>query len=147
MARPDLAGIHHLKIPVTDLGRSLRWYERVFGYTVVFEVADDDGVVRGVAGEIPGLAGTKLALRQNPALAAATAGFDPIAFAVADEAAVRAWAEHLDRLEVGHTPLIEGKTGWLLAVTDPDGLRLVIYSWAAPAGSGTSETKEREHVG
>ncbi|MFX0578149.1 VOC family protein [Nocardia nepalensis] len=140
MPRPDLAGIHHLKIPVTDLRRSLPWYEQVFGYTVVLEVTDDDGVVRGVGGEIPGLAGTKLALRQNPTLAAAMTGFDPVAFAVEDQAAVRAWAEHLDRLGIAHTPLIEGKTGWLIALTDPDGINLVIYSWTAPAESGSRAT-------
>ena len=32
MNRPGLAGIHHVKIPVTDLSRSRDWYARVFGF-------------------------------------------------------------------------------------------------------------------
>ena len=29
---PVLAGIHHLKLPVTDLARSLEWYRSCLGY-------------------------------------------------------------------------------------------------------------------
>ena len=31
---PPLAGIHHLKLPVTDLARSLEWYRSRLGYQV-----------------------------------------------------------------------------------------------------------------
>ena len=31
MTSRELAGIHHVKIPVTYLARSLHWYRRVFG--------------------------------------------------------------------------------------------------------------------
>jgi catechol 2,3-dioxygenase-like lactoylglutathione lyase family enzyme len=33
---PVLAGIHHLKLPVTDLARSRDWYESRLGYEVRF---------------------------------------------------------------------------------------------------------------
>ena len=32
---PKLDGIHHLKLPVTDLDRSLAWYQEHLGYGVM----------------------------------------------------------------------------------------------------------------
>ena len=72
---PELAGIHHVKLPVHDVQRSLAWYERVFGLKVELEFKDDEGVVQGLVGQLPGL-NTLLAFRQNPELAEALTGFD-----------------------------------------------------------------------
>ncbi|MBB6347035.1 VOC family protein [Nonomuraea muscovyensis] len=131
MPRPQLAGIHHVKIPVTDLPRSRSWYERVFGLTVTMEFPDGDGVVRGVAGEIAGLGDVLVALRENPGAAAGCRGFDPIGFAIQDHADVQAWAGHLDELGIAHSPVIEASIGWLLVFNDPDDLELHLYTWAA----------------
>lgn len=128
---PHLAGIHHVKIPVTDLVRSRAWYERVLGLTVTIEFPDEDGVVRGVGGTVPGLGDTMLALRQNPVAAAGCRNFDPVSFGVDDRASVEAWAAHLDTQGVGHSPVIDASIGWLLVFDDPDGLQLHLYSWAA----------------
>jgi len=130
MATRALAGIHHVKIPVTDLVRSLRWYRRVFGLRPTVEFRDDDGVVRGLAGEVPGLAPTLLTLRVNPAAAEGSRGFDPVSFGVRTRDDLEAWASHLDGLEVKHSPLIEASLGWLLVFDDPDGISLHLYTWA-----------------
>jgi catechol 2,3-dioxygenase-like lactoylglutathione lyase family enzyme len=37
---PALAGIHHLKLPVTDLARSLEWYRSRLGYQVQVEFVE-----------------------------------------------------------------------------------------------------------
>jgi catechol 2,3-dioxygenase-like lactoylglutathione lyase family enzyme len=63
MANVTFTGIHHIKLPVSDLARSREWYERVLAYTVDREFPDDDGVVRGVGGRMPGT-GVPVALRQ-----------------------------------------------------------------------------------
>ncbi|GAA2050154.1 VOC family protein [Catenulispora yoronensis] len=131
MNRPILAGVHHVKIPVTDLARSVDWYGRVFGFAVTMEFPDSDGVVRGVAGEVPGLGDTLLTLRVNPAAAEGCRGFDPVSFAVADQAAVQSWADHLDTAGVEHSPVIEASIGWLLVFDDPDGIQVHLYSWTA----------------
>ncbi|MEU3838432.1 VOC family protein [Streptomyces sp. NPDC028635] len=131
MTEPLLAGIHHVKIPVTDLDRSIAFYSRVFGFTVEIEFPESDGVVRGVAGRVPGLGETLLALRINPAAAEGCAGFDPVSFAVKGRADVEAWAARLDALDIAHSPVIEASIGWLLVFSDPDGLQLHLYSWAA----------------
>jgi catechol 2,3-dioxygenase-like lactoylglutathione lyase family enzyme len=131
MTSPILSGIHHVKIPVTDLVRSVQWYGRVFGFAVTMEFPDADDVVRGVAGTVPGLGDTQLTLRVNPDAAQGCNGFDPVSFAVDDHADIQAWATHLDALEVAHSPVIEASVGWLLVFDDPDGISLHLYSWAA----------------
>jgi catechol 2,3-dioxygenase-like lactoylglutathione lyase family enzyme len=61
---PSLAGFHHVKIPVADLGKSLDWYQRVLGLEVAIEFVED-GIRRGVA--LRDHDGTlMLALRQDP---------------------------------------------------------------------------------
>jgi catechol 2,3-dioxygenase-like lactoylglutathione lyase family enzyme len=50
MANLTVTGIHHIKLPVSDLARSREWFERVLAYTVDWEFPDDDGIVRGVGG-------------------------------------------------------------------------------------------------
>lgn len=94
MNRPVLAGVHHVKIPVTDLPRSIEWYGRVLDFTPTLEFPDADGVVLGVASTVPGFGDTLLGLRVNPQAAAGCRDFDPIGFAVADHADVKAWAAH-----------------------------------------------------
>ena len=131
MTIPRLAGIHHVKIPVTDLARSVTWYEKVFGLRVVIRFPDPNGVVQGVAGEIDGLGPAVLALRLNPEVSAGIRGFDPVTFAVAARADIDAWAGHLDELTIPHSTVFEASDGWMLVFTDPDGLELQLYSWAA----------------
>jgi catechol 2,3-dioxygenase-like lactoylglutathione lyase family enzyme len=130
MADAVLVGIHHLKLPVSSLSRSLPWYQKVLGFTVELEFPDDDGVVRGVAGSIPGVDGTGFALRENPGAARGFAGFDPIAFGIADEAAAHAWVARLDDLGIEHSPVIEATIGWIVSFHDPDGIELRLYSFA-----------------
>jgi catechol 2,3-dioxygenase-like lactoylglutathione lyase family enzyme len=130
MSRPTLAGIHHVKIPVTDLDRAVDWYGRVFGFVTTMAFPGADGRVLGVAGEMPGLGDTQVTFRVNQAAAQGCRGFDPVSYAVAGRADVEAWATYLDALGVNHSPVIEASVGWLLVFNDPDGLELHLYSRA-----------------
>lgn len=125
-----LAGVHHVKIPATDLDRAVEWYGRVFGFRVALEFPEADGAVRGVAGHMPGLGDTMVGIRVNPQAAEGCKGFDPIGFAVQDHSDLEAWVSHLDRLGIGHSPIIEASIGWLLVFNDPDGLEHHLYTWA-----------------
>ncbi|PRX48237.1 glyoxalase/bleomycin resistance protein/dioxygenase superfamily protein [Prauserella shujinwangii] len=44
---PALAGVHHLKLPVSDLARSLEWYRSRLGYRLQVEFTED-GIRKGV---------------------------------------------------------------------------------------------------
>jgi catechol 2,3-dioxygenase-like lactoylglutathione lyase family enzyme len=128
MAQPSITGVHHVKFPVSDLQQSRDWYGRVLGLQVLVEFPDEDGVVRGLAGLLPGPPTVAVALREHPAAAAGAAGFDPVSFAVADRDAAMAWSAHLDQLGVAHSEVTEGTLGWALDVPDPDGIIIRLYS-------------------
>ena len=115
MTSVTFTGIHHVKLPVSDLARSREWYQRVLGYTVDRDFPDADGVVRGVGGSLPG-DGVPVALRQNARAAAGNAGFDPVSFAVADRAAVEAWTAHFDALGVNHSEIRRASSIWMVDV-------------------------------
>jgi catechol 2,3-dioxygenase-like lactoylglutathione lyase family enzyme len=131
MAVPALTGIHHVKFPVSDLAASIAWYQRVFGFVVIMEFPDEDGIVRGVAGTVPGLGEAGVALRENPDVAKGIAGFDPISFGIADRAEADAWVAHLDELGIEHSPVIDASAGWIVVFHDPDGTQIHLYSFAA----------------
>jgi hypothetical protein len=95
---------------------------------VLVDFPDEDGIVRGLAGQLPGQPPVGLALREHPTAAAGAAGFDPVSFAIADRDAAFAWAEYLDRLGVQHSPVSEGTLGWTLDIADPDGTTIRLYS-------------------
>ena len=127
--RPEFGGIHHVKLPVTDLERSARWYGDVLGARRLTELDHrrPDGTLFAVILDVPNL-GTKLELRLDPATAKALGEYDFLTLAVQDRAALDRWIEHLDNLGVDHSPPVVALVGWLLVIPDPDGLRLRLYT-------------------
>jgi catechol 2,3-dioxygenase-like lactoylglutathione lyase family enzyme len=123
----SLRGVFAVKLPVSDLNTSRAWYQRVFGFAVEFEFPDEDEVVRGVAGHLPGVS-AYIGLREEPAVAAAVSGFNLLNLAVDDLGAVEAWSKRLDELGVEHSPVIDATVGWIIVLHDPDGIELHIYS-------------------
>src|SRR5258706_13902933 len=71
---PPLAGIHHLKLPVTDLARSREWYQSRLGYQVQIEFVEQ-GRLMGYALTHPN-GGPPLGPQPNPEPAPAAPGFD-----------------------------------------------------------------------
>ena len=125
--QPDLVGIHHVKFPVSNLEASLPWYQQVFGTSTAFEFRDEAaGPVRGVA--FAPVGGVVISLRENASAAAGLAGFDPVSFAIGDRAAAAHWIEHLDRLGIDHSPIIDATIGWLVVFHDPDGVEIHLYT-------------------
>ena len=130
MSAPPFRGLHHLKLPVSDIDASLDWYRRVLGaaHQPQWDHVNDKGVRFAVIISVPGLEQT-IELRWAPKAAKAIAGYDPINFAAAD-GDFPAWVEHLDALGVGHSPLFTGQAGQVLIFPDPDGTYLRILSLA-----------------
>ena len=145
MSAPVLDGIHHLKLPVTDLDRSQAWYQDRFGYEVMIDFVED-GTRMGVSMRHPS-GGPDLALRCNPAMAAAAAGFDYFAIGVPGKAAIDDLAERLTALGDDHDGVHRTPVGWvLLGLHDPDGHDVRFYTVplelppdvAAPAARASS---------
>lgn len=125
---PDLAPIHHVKIPVSDVPASTRWYCRVLGLEVAIEFTEDDEL-RGVALTAPD-GTTQIALRHDPERAAALCGFDLVALGVPTRDGVHAWADHLTAIDQKHGGILTGHRGGavLVGLYDPDGIELRLYA-------------------
>jgi catechol 2,3-dioxygenase-like lactoylglutathione lyase family enzyme len=124
---PNLAGAHHLKLPVRDLMRSEAWYGRVLGYRRAAEFRQE-GVLMGL-GLLHPAGGPEFGLRLDPARAEAAAGFVYFGIGVADEAGLLALAARLDSLGEPHGGVVRTKRSWLLPLLhDPDGHELRFFS-------------------
>ena len=123
-----LLGIHHVKLPVSNLARSQGWYDRVLGLETVIEFVED-GVLRGVAlgrdGRRP-----EIALRHDPDRARALSGFDAVALLVPSRDDVQRWSTRLDDLGEQHGGLVQGHSGGavLVGLRDPDGIEIRLYA-------------------
>ncbi|MGI8800301.1 MAG: VOC family protein [Pseudonocardia sp.] len=124
---PRLDGIHHVKLPVSDLQRSRAWYESRLGYQVQMEFVEQ-GKLMGLAMVHPN-GGPGFALRLDPERAAAAAGFDYFAIGVPDQAAITALAARLDELGESHAGVHYASIGWILPeLHDPDGHEVRFYT-------------------
>jgi catechol-2,3-dioxygenase len=127
MLTPSLAGIHHLKLPVTDLGRSSEWYRSRLGYQVTAEIVEG-GKLMGCALAHPN-GGPRLALRLDPDRARAAAGFDYFAIGVPSREAIEELAAHLTTLGEEHAGVHRASLGWILPhLHDPDGHEVRFYT-------------------
>jgi catechol 2,3-dioxygenase-like lactoylglutathione lyase family enzyme len=135
---PVLAGIHHLKLPVTDLTRSVDWYRSRLGYELQIEFVEQ-GQLMGVGLAHPA-GGPDLALRLDPDRARAAAGFDYFAIGAPDKAALEQLAARLDELGQPHAGVHQASMGWILPdVLDPDGHALRFYTLAHHTDPGPGD--------
>jgi catechol 2,3-dioxygenase-like lactoylglutathione lyase family enzyme len=124
---PVLSGVHHLKLPVTDLARSRSWYESRLGYQLVAEFVEE-GTLMGIAMDHPN-GGPQLALRLDPDRARAAAGFDYFSIGVPGKAAIERLAARLTALGEEHAGVHWASIGWILPLLhDPDGHEVRFYT-------------------
>jgi catechol 2,3-dioxygenase-like lactoylglutathione lyase family enzyme len=124
---PQLAGIHHVKLPVTDLARSREWYETRLGYRVQIEFVEQGQLMGYVLEHSNG--GPLLGLRLNPERARATAGFDYFAIGVPSKETIEQLAARLTSLGEKHAGVHWATIGWALPhLHDPDGHEIRFYT-------------------
>ena len=149
---PALAGVHHVKLPVTDLARSREWYQSRLGYQVQIEFVEQ-GKLMGYGLAHPN-GGPMLGLRLSPERARAAAGFDYFAIGVPGKEAIDELAVRLSMLGEDHDGVRFASIGWILpGLHDPDGHEVRFYTieqHAGPRAPGITtiedplETSERE---
>lgn len=132
-------GYAHIRLTVTDIAASRRFYEDVFGFPVAYDVPDDaDDATREALGFLFGgviyalPSGQLLGLR--PIAASGDrfdedrVGLDHLSIAVDDlEAAVRT----LDELGVAHGEVKDLGSAHIVELRDPDGIALELFTLKA----------------
>lgn len=124
--------IAHVRLTVTDIERSRRFYESVFGWPVLLEVPDNaDASTREqlsflFGGVIYDLGGTLLGLRPvaTDRFDEDRTGLDHIAFRLDSRDELDAAAAHLDGLGVAHEPVKDIGPAYILQFRDPDNIAL-----------------------
>ncbi len=134
------AGVHHLRLTVTDVGRARDFYTRVLGFRVVAEVGAT--VLVGAGSFFIGLGPAS-----DPSRVAAgdrfdenRVGLDHLSFGVASRAELEAAARRFDELGVPHggvTDLGPDFSLYILAFRDPDNIQLELT--ASYDGQGGEE--------
>ncbi|ANR90142.1 MULTISPECIES: VOC family protein [Mycobacterium avium complex (MAC)] len=124
--------IAHVRLTVTDIEQSRRFYESVFGWPVLLEVPDNaDASTREqlsflFGGVIYDLGGTLLGLRPvaTDRFDEDRTGLDHIAFRLDSRDELDAAAAHLDELGVAHEPVKDIGPAYILQFRDPDNIAL-----------------------
>jgi catechol 2,3-dioxygenase-like lactoylglutathione lyase family enzyme len=124
-----VVGLHHVRLPVSDVMRSRDWYTAVFGFESHLLVEEEDHVVGVVVGHRSGLT---LGLHYAPALAHALHGFCSVALSVGTVTDLAQWCTRLDTLGISHTAPAEGHLGWYVEVPDPDGIIIQLHTIGQP---------------
>ena len=124
--------IAHVRLTVTDIERSRRFYETVFGWPVLLEVPDsaDEATRRQLGflfgGVIYDLGGALIGLRPvaRDRFHEDRAGLDHLAFRANDKAELDSAAQYLDELCIDHEPVKDIGPAYILEFRDPDNIAL-----------------------
>lgn len=124
--------IAHVRLTVTDIERSRRFYESVFGWPVLLEVPENaDEATRNQFGFLYGgviydLGGTLLGLRPvaTDRFDEDRVGLDHIAFRLGSRAELDSATAHLDEIDVEHEPVKDIGPSYILEFRDPDNIAL-----------------------
>lgn len=122
--------VHHLTLTVTDAQSSADWYQRLLGpATVVHRQGPDwtrvrmewpTGLVIGVTQHV--------STSTDDTFDHTRVGLDHVGLGCDGEAEVRAWAERMDVLGIGHGPVEDVPYGWAVTSRDPDGIAVEFFA-------------------
>jgi catechol-2,3-dioxygenase len=127
---PGSLAIAHVTLTVSDLDRSVSWYERVFDTKVV--LAEDPGPFRRAVMLIGGQ--TLVGFHQFPDPADTLpfnerrVGLDHLAFTCDSRSELEAWQARLDGLGVANGGVVDAAYGSALSFRDPDNIALEFFA-------------------
>jgi glyoxylase I family protein len=125
-----MTGLSHVQLLVSDLPASAAWYSAAFGLEPYVEDPDNGYIaLRHRAAKIV------IVLTSAPHGVSVdglpTGRLDHIAFAVADEDALRMWAGHLTSIGIAHEGVVLELGKPSLQLRDPDGIAIELVAHAS----------------
>jgi glyoxylase I family protein len=129
---PDVSGIHHVSVTVTDIERSVPWYSDLLGLTKLMEEAHPDGSGYAVVLGKPDWS-MCVGLHTHPTnererFSESRTGLDHIGFMVSGRAELDAWETRLTEMGVEHSPVNDQGGYAVLVFRDPDHIQLEFMS-------------------
>lgn len=122
--------IAHVAVTVTDLQRSVPWYEQLFGAKAVLD--EDTGPFHHVVWLLGGQ--TLFGIHQFPDLADPSSfeerrtGLDHVAFACVSRGELEQWQARLDELGIANGGIVDAGYGSGLSFRDPDNIALEFFA-------------------
>jgi glyoxylase I family protein len=124
--------VAHVRLTVTDIERSRRFYESVFGWPIAIEVPEDADAATEAAlgflfgGVIYNIGHALIGLRPvaTDTFDENRVGLDHLAFKVADKDEIDSAAAHLDELGISHGGVKDIGAMYILEFRDPDNIAL-----------------------
>lgn len=128
--------VHHVRLTVTDIERSRRFYDEVFGWPVMLEVPEGaDAETREklwflFGGVIYRTGDLLVGLRPvaDDRFDENRAGLDHVAFLVQSRDELDSAAAHLDDLGIAHEPIKDIGISHILEFRDPDNIALELIA-------------------
>lgn len=130
---PEFLTIAHVTLTVSDLNRSVPWYERLFDAKLVLD--EEPGPFRRAVLLIGSQ--TVIGLNQFPDPADSLpfnerrVGLDHLAFACSSRSELEAWKVRLDELSIVNGGVVDAVYGSGLSFRDPDNIALEFFALPA----------------
>ena len=126
---PELMGISHVDLTVSDCERAAAWWHDVVGLTLVNRVSGETIEGRSLV-HPSGFAVTVMPHKSTAELGLfdeRRIGLDHLAFRVANRDELQRWATHLEAKGVPHTGIIDIGYGLTIVFRHPDNTQLEFY--------------------
>jgi catechol 2,3-dioxygenase-like lactoylglutathione lyase family enzyme len=131
---PEFPALTHVAVTVTDLDRSIPWYQALFGAKPALD--EDTGPFRHVVWALGN--GNLFGIHQFPSLVDSSPfeerrpGLDHVSFACATRSELETWSSRLDELGIVHGEIVDAGYGSGLSFRDPDN---IAFEFFAPPGT------------
>ncbi len=127
---PEFPTLTHVALTVSDLSKSVPWYEQLFNSAPVLD--EDTGPFRHVVWLVGGT--TLVGLHEFPELSDGSGfdehriGLDHLAFACTSTSNLEEWQTRLDELGIAHGGIVKAGYGSGLSFRDPDNIALEFFA-------------------